>query len=473
MTPRSIRARLTLWYFAVLLVTFIAFGTGIFVVMWKSVHAAIDDDLQVRFAGITSIMQGHDPAESLEAAVDEFEEHAGLVGNLLQVADGGRNWIFRSASIRNYDIRLPALEPNESRYETLRLQSRPFRVLSERVNVSGNDYTIQLATPIDDAYHILTDFQWVLLTSIPVVLVFASGGGYWMSRRALSPVDRIASTARSISERNLSMRLAIPSTADELQRLSETFNQMMDRLETAFRRITQFTADASHELRTPVALIRTAAEISLRRERGDPDYREALSQILEESARMSVLIESLMTMARMDCGVEGLKLETIDVLPVLREACEKSGPLARLKQIDFKYALPDGPVLVNGQSQELRRLVLILIDNAIKYTLPRGRISVELSKNDQTAVIAVRDSGIGISEQDLPFIFDRFYRADKARSRDEGGAGLGLSIGRWIAEAHGGSIHVSSAPGEGTTFEVRIPLVDCNRKIGTALSQRS
>lgn len=278
-----------------------------------------------------------------------------------------------------------------------------------------------------------------------------------MSRRALAPVDAITSTARSISEHSLSRRLASLQTGDELQRLAETFNQMMDRLEAAFKRITQFTADASHELRTPTALIRTTAELSLRRDRDSAEYQEALGQVLEEAERMGILIDSLMTLARMDSGAESLSYTTLDVASILREASSASLPLADSKQIQFDREIPDEPILVDGDPHALRRLFLILIDNAVKYTPPSGRVSIALRENGNDAVAQVRDTGIGISAEDLPFIFERFYRADKARSR-ETGAGLGLSIARWIVETHRASIHVDSVPGEGSTFEVRIPI---------------
>jgi len=314
-----------------------------------------------------------------------------------------------------------------------------------------------LASPLGQVFDVLQRLQWLLLLSIPVVLIIATIGGYWMSRRALAPVDAITSTARSISEHSLSRRLASLRTGDELQRLAETFNQMMDRLETAFKRITQFTADASHELRTPTALIRTTAELSLRRDRDSAEYREALGQVLEEAEGMGVLIDSLMTLARMDSGAEALSYAILDIASVVREASSAGQPLADSKQIQIDREIPDEPILVDGDPHALRRLFLILIDNAVKYTPTSGRVAIALRRNDNDAVAEVRDTGIGISQGDLPFIFERFYRADKARSR-ETGAGLGLSIARWIAEAHRASIHVDSIVGKGSKFELRIPI---------------
>jgi heavy metal sensor kinase len=459
MRPASIRARLTLWYFAVQAVTFAAFGIGIFFAVRAGVHDAIDEDLRQRLQGIRRFMDHVGEGFSEEDLADELREHSGLRpgGDLLQVSDAQGNWIFRSASIRNYDMPGPGEVPAAPRYETRVVHGTPLRIVSTGFGAPGKIYTVQLAAPLAQVSEVLEELQWLLVLSIPLVLVLASLGGYWMSRRALAPVDAMTSTARSIGEHNLSRRLANLKTGDELQRLAETFNQMMDRLETAFQRITQFTADASHELRTPTALIRTTAELSLRRDRDNAEYRQALAQILEEAERTGGLIDNLMTLARMDSGAEALGFCVLDIGAVLGEASVSSQPLALSKQIQIERDLPDVPVLVNGDALALRRLFLILIDNAVKYTPAGGRVFIALHTDGTDAAVKVEDTGIGISQEDLPAIFERFYRADKARSR-ESGAGLGLSIARWIAEAHRAVIVVESVVGQGSTFQVRVPL---------------
>jgi heavy metal sensor kinase len=460
MRPRSIRLRLTLWYFAVQAIAFAVFGVGIYFAVRESVHAAIDEDLRQRLEGVQRFMQRAASNFSEEDLAYEIREHSGLRpggGDLLQVSDAEGNWVFRSASIRNYDLAQPGEDVRAPRYETKIVNGTLLRVVSAKTGVPGKIYTVQLAAPLDQVSDVLQRLEWLLILSIPLVLLLATVGGYWMSRRALAPVDAMTSTARSISEHSLSRRLERLDTGDELERLAETFNQMMDRLEGAFKRITQFTADASHELRTPTALIRTAAELSLRRDRDSAEYRETLSQVLEEAQRMGILIESLMTLARMDSGAESLNYSTVDIASVLREASSASQPLADSKQIHFEREIPNEPILVSGDPHALRRLFLILIDNAVKYTPANGRVSVTLKRNGNDVVVKVHDTGIGIAHEDLPFIFERFYRADKARSR-ESGAGLGLSIARWIADAHRGSIRVESVAGHGSIFEVRLPV---------------
>jgi heavy metal sensor kinase len=424
------------------------------------VHSAIDEDLRQRLQVIQRFIERVATNFSQEDLRYELREHSGLRpgGDLLQVSDAQGNWVFRSASIRNYDIPQPTGDLTAPRYETRIFNGALLRLVSAKAGVAGSSYTVQLASPLGQVFDVLHRLQWLLLLSIPVVLILATMGGYWMSRRALAPVDLITSTARSISEHNLSKRLTRLQTGDELQRLAETFNQMMDRLEEAFRRITQFTADASHELRTPTALIRTTAELSLRRDRDKTEYREALTQVLDEANRMGVLIDSLMTLARMDSGAETLGFTEVDITSIFREASLAGQSLARSKQIQFDREISDTPILVSGDAHALRRLFIILIDNAVKYTPSGGRVFIALNASGDDAVAEFRDSGIGISEEDLPFIFERFYRADKARS-GETGAGLGLSIARWIAEAHRGSIRVESVVGRGSTFEIRIPVV--------------
>jgi signal transduction histidine kinase len=288
-------------------------------------------------------------------------------------------------------------------------------------------------------------------------LLLASGAGYLMSRRALAPVDRITQTARSITGDDLSQRLAVPQTGDELERLSQTLNEMIARIESAFTRISRFTADASHELRTPLAVMRTTAEVALRGAQSAVEQRAALEFIIAEIERTSNLVENLLLMAKADSGDE-LRKQGVDIVAALREACAQAEVLARVKGVRFETRLPQGSLSVMGDREALRRLFLILLDNAVKYTPAGGMFVVSLQHVDGYAVGAVKDTGIGISSEDLPFVFDRFYRVDRARSRDQGGVGLGLAIGQWITHAHGGTIRVESELNVGSQFTVRLPV---------------
>jgi signal transduction histidine kinase len=274
-------------------------------------------------------------------------------------------------------------------------------------------------------------------------------------------VDQIIEDARSITLQNLSRRLPVPPTKDELQRLAETLNEMMQRLELAFERIRQFTADASHELRAPIALIRGTAEVALIERRDGKTYRSALSEILTEAERTTRLIENLLTLARADSGSLQPVLAPIDLSEPLRSASLQGAILAEDKRIHFSQRIPDVLAPALGDADSLRRLFLSLIDNAVKYTPSGGMVEVELALLATETEITVRDSGIGIAAEDVDHIFERFYRADKARQRDSGGAGLGLSIARWIADAHFATIQVDSKLNSGSTFRVRFPRPGC------------
>jgi two-component system, OmpR family, heavy metal sensor histidine kinase CusS len=457
MRALPIRVKLTLWYFATLAVTFAVFGTVAYFVMRHSIVVTVDKSLRDQAAGIQElVMTIRNP--DADKVGDEIREHAELTEgtNLWQVSDEKGRWIFRSPLMKRYGV--PMGHAGQPALVTCRYRHWPFRVLTNEVHAGGAAYFIQVATPMHEVFEALEDYRWLLFLLSPALLIIASIGGYWMSRKALLPVDEISQAAQNITHRNISSRLSVPQSHDELQRLSETLNGMLDRLEAAFRRIIQFTADASHELRTPVTLMRTTAELALRKPRTEAGYREALLQILKELERTSVLIEELMLLARADSGIQMLNIETLDLSEKLRDACNEGRTLAEAKQIDFRSEMPNSPVLVEGDSRALHRLFLILIDNGVKYTAERGQVIVSLKTYDGFAVTEVHDTGLGIAEADLPHIFERFYRADKARSRDSGGAGLGLSIGRWIVEAHSGTIEAQSTQGHGSVFRVRIPL---------------
>jgi len=235
-------------------------------------------------------------------------------------------------------------------------------------------------------------------------------------------------------------------------------NEMLDRIEGAFLRITQFTADASHELRTPVALIRTDAELALRRSRGESEYKESLRHILREAERTTVLIEELLALARSDSGRETLNLQPVDLAETVRGVLEGWRQVATIRNLQFTDNIQVGGSYVMGDEAALRRLLDILLDNAFKYTTSPGTVHLALDQNGESVVIIVQDSGVGIAEVDRSKIFERFYRVDKARSREQGGAGLGLSIAQWLAAQHGGKIEVQSTPGQGSTFRVSVPL---------------
>jgi heavy metal sensor kinase len=451
----SIRIRLTFWYFAILTMTFALFGTIAFYAMKTSIDATVNEELHNQAAGVEELVRRILP-EGKPRIGHELAENSELRRGMefLQVADEHGRWIYRSPLMARYGV---ALRPRKAALvSTVNVGRRRLCVLTETEEVSGARFEIQVAVPVGDFEEALADFECALLLLSPFLLLLASAGGYWMSCRALKPVDEITNATRQINPYNLSERLKVHNTGDELQRLSETLNGMLGRIEEAFRRITQFTADASHELRTPVALMRTTAEVSLRRPRSDTDYRAALTQILGILERTSALIEQLMLLARADSGFELVRHARLDLVTPFRGACSEVRALATAKQIRFFEDVGASPIEVDGDAQGLRRLFLILLDNAVKYTPEGGEVHAGVRRADGFAVAEICDTGLGIESGDLPHIFERFYRADKAR--ETGGAGLGLSIGQWIAEAHGGKIEVKSEPRQGSVFSIWLPI---------------
>ena len=458
MITLPIRLRLTAWYFAVLAVMLSAFGVSAYFAMRHSIRKTVDEELEIRAEGVHQLIERDIQRGHKDDLPDGLREHTELRsgGALLQVSDEQGNWLYRSTVMSDYGVPRPTTI--RKRATEFMGKDVPLRIWSEKVNVGGQSYLIQSAFEMDDFYEALHDFALLLFISIPTLLLCAAAGGYWISTRALAPVDQITQTARTISAQNLSSRLVVPHTGDELQRLSETLNGMLDRLEAAFKKITQFTADASHELRTPVAVMRTRAELSLRKARSADEYRDVIAEVLAELEKTSGLIEQLMFLARADSGTETPHFAATNVTDVLREACHQGSALAEAKQIAFAEKISTDSMWIQGDASSLRRLFLILIDNAVKYTPASGQIEVSLQRNNGFAIAEVRDTGIGIAEADLPNVFERFYRADKARTRELGGVGLGLSIGRWIAEVHAGTIEVHSSPGHGSTFQIRLPI---------------
>jgi heavy metal sensor kinase len=449
---RSIGARLALWYTAAFAAALAALGVAIWFAVQQSLYHAVDEGLRDRVEGIRRFMEDHESRILTDEVKEEFRAH----GDFFRVLDEQGRSIHDGAAIAGASFDGGDPDPT-GRFLNTTVGGEPLRFLSQQIEIDGRGYTIQAASPLGDLQAGLRDAAWILAPVVPVALLVAAAGGYWMSRRALAPVDRITRSARLIGAENLSHRLDVAPTGDELERLSQTLNEMIARLETAFQKITRFTADASHELRTPLAVMRTTAEVALRAPQAGEEQRAALEHIVAEIERMSHLVENLLLIAKADSGAADLKKRRIDIVEAVREACSEASVLARVKGLSFEQQLPETSLWVNGDRDALRRLFLILLDNAVKYTPAGGSLAVAVGAENGHVLGTVRDSGIGIAREHLPHVFDRFYRADRARSRADGGAGLGLAIGRWIAEVHGGRLRVESEPQRGSSFHVELP----------------
>lgn len=451
--PRSIGVRLTLWYAGAFAAGILVLGLVMWAVVSQSLYDAVDASLRERVQGIHVFIDDHKTRLDQEEVREEFRAH----GELFRVVDSSGVAVHRDAVLDEWHTPPPGTLGAEPRFENISVNGTALRSLSQSLDVDGRRYDVQVAAPLASLQEGLHDALWILLTLFPLMLAAASAIGYVMSRRALAPVDRITQTAQLITADNLSQRLPLPKTGDELERLSATLNEMINRLEAAFNRVSRFTADASHELRTPLAVMRTTAEVALRNPGDTAEHRAALEQVLAEIERTSTLVENLLFIAKGDSRRGVLAKRSIDFVAAVDEACAQADVLARVKGLRLVRRLPESPVNVTADHDAVRRLFLILLDNAVKYTSAGGAVEVSVETSDGCVVGSVKDTGIGISAHDLPHIFDRFYRVDRARSRAQGGAGLGLSIARWIAEAHGGTVSAESELDRGSCFRVQLP----------------
>ena len=454
---RSIRFRLTAWYAGLMIAIFAGAGVSLFLAVRSAAEQTIDTDLRVRLAAVKENLPTDLSLENSEHLGEELEEQAatGAAGVWLQIADKGGHWLRRSDALNEGNPAPLSWErlPPDGRTQTTAIHGKPFRILTAPVN----DGIVQLGMPIGQFTDMLQKLKWTLIFTCPILLALAGGGGYWMSGSALKPVDDIAMTVERINSENLAERLRLRGTGDELDRLSGLINQMLARLESAFKRVTQFTADASHELRTPVAIIRTTGEVMQASAGGSEEHQAEWVQVARQAGRMSNLIEDLLLLARTDANHSGLAFENIDLAEVVRAAVDEIKILLVASGLRLTTSIPPS-CSITGSSNALRRVVLSLLDNAIKYTGAGGEITVRVIVAKSRVAVEVCDTGIGIPPDDLPCIFDRFYRVSADRSRQTGGAGLGLSIAKSLAVLHGGDVEAQSEPGRGSIFRLILPL---------------
>jgi heavy metal sensor kinase len=459
-TVRSIGARLTAWYALILIVTLTVAGVGLWLALRDSIHDRVDEDLRARLATVQDAIINDPDARSAPGLSALLREAITLTPGLrVRIADGDRSLYEWPAQVQGDAPRsVGARLVPDGVPRTQAVSGRPVRLLASSVSVNDQRWSVEIGTPLDELYETLDEFGWSVVVISPFVLLLASAGGYGMSRRALAPVARVTRTARAIGAQSLAARLPLRGVDDELDQLSDTLNHMFGRLEDAFRRVTQFSADASHELRTPLAIIRTTVEVTRRRPRSEAEYIAALDRILAETERTSRLVDDLLLLARADADADHLASEPMDLAETLRDACEQGQILAEAAGVRFTTDLPPTCAAV-AEPQALRRLFVILIDNAIKYTAMGGTVCVAMIVDGAQAIIEVRDTGVGIAASEVSRIFERFYRVGTDRSRQSGGVGLGLAIAQWIAVSHGGAIVVESQPGVGSVFRVTLPLI--------------
>jgi len=462
----TIRARLTLLYLVVLAASFVAFfwicDFGFRRGIATTVNDASRSNLEIVQRVLTLSASKGTP--KIQKELTELSE-LWANGAIFQVSDADGSWIFRSPRFLLPQSPLPAPPAAGISFLTRNLDSQQYRIAQKNVLLDGKMFHVSAAVPTEPFDQALDRFRLTERRFLPLLVVLASLLGYWLSGRALAPVNRIIRSAEQIGLQNLSQRLEVPKAADELQRLTVTLNAMLERIESSVKRIRQFTANASHDLRTPLSLIRTHAELALRRTRTESEYRESLTRILRVSEETTQLVEALLTLARADAAAAHLHFVEIDVTPLLQKISCQISILANSAGLSFTSHVAAEPLFLRGDPAALESLLLAILDNALKYTPTGGTVQIRSFALQEEVAIEVEDTGVGIASEDVARIFDRFFRADQARSREVPGSGLGLSIARWIAEIHHGRIEVQSQLGAGSIFRVILPLLPANSPV--------
>ena len=461
---RSLEFRLTAWYAAMLFVGFLALSLVLWMVVRYAVRAAVDDRLQrriERLAVVVSMELEEEPDEELEEPHAEVEEEiveyvlALPEGRLTQIRDEDEEQIFPPDGAAPPPIPWRRGGPEPLLYMT-HVSSVPHRVLIEEVTLGGESYAVLLASSLESLSAIRGRMLMSLLVAAPAALLLSGGGGFYIARKALNPVNEISETASVISVGSLSKRITVHKTGDALERLSRAFNAMLDRLESSVAKIEQFSVDASHELRTPISVIRTTAELAVRHGRTEEGYRSDLKGIEAEAKRLSELIEVLLSLSREGAQSRSVPMSDVDLSGLVVDVCHHFEREVESKGLELGVTVPEGVTTVRGNEPSFRRMLASLLENAVAHT-EEGGITVSLQQGSDGIRLDVRDTGKGIPEEAIGRVFDRLYRVDSSRTREGGNLGLGLSIAKRIAELHGAELSARSRMGEGTEFTVLFP----------------
>lgn len=461
MSRLSIRWRLTLWNTAALAILLVIVGLLVYGLLRHAMLEQIDRVLVEQFHELEHDLHSvEDPDARIRHWIEEFHEYAGV----LCVVYGNDGVVARTEQMAAQSVPdRPADATAESRFDSRRMPliGRQ-RMLIRALDVNGSRFDVVLMLPMDEVHEELRGLAAVLLAVLPISLLLAGGIGYALARRALAPVERIRQATDEITAEQLGRRLDMPNPNDELGRLAQTINAMIARLQRSFAEIRRFTADASHELRTPISVIRAEVEVAMHESPDAEEFQTLAGSILEECEHLTKLTDQLLTLSREDAGLVPLESQPVDLARLVADATEMMRPLAEAKQQTLTLNARTAAV-VNGDADRLREVIYNLLDNAIKYTPSEGRIEVTVTEQSGMIAVAVNDTGIGIDADHLPRVFDRFYRVDKSRSREAGGTGLGLSIVQSIVSAHSGCVEIFSTPSEGTTCTVLLPRTGSNQ----------
>jgi signal transduction histidine kinase len=458
----SIRTRMTVWYLLAVGSIIVLLGLGVFFGVSWSLRRVADLELSSGIDGVAAFLRHKLAIHEMDNLPEELREHSALLprGKMFRVRSGDGSLIFETDAMQEA---IPPFAPFADEITTSRsivVERRSYRTVSKSETVGPYLFLIEVAVDQTSYVEMVDHLAILLMLSIPVAGLLAACGGYWMSGRVLRPIHQITDAASSIDAHNLTRRLPVIGTKDELDRLSETLNHMFDRIQISYERIAQFTADASHELRTPVAFIRSSAELLLMGRANGITKTQGIEDILRESEYMAALIGDLLTLARGDSKDGSLEMELFELIEAVDGILARGRALAAAKNISIDYSRSSQVVAIHGNKNACERILLIFLDNAIRYTPKGGHVALNTWTSGNSCGFTVSDNGIGIAAEDHQRIFERFFRVDTARTPRDGGTGLGLAIARRLVEAHGGTVSVESELGQGARFIVRFPRAD-------------
>lgn len=465
---KSIRFFLTLWYSLTLAIILVLFSSFLYLTIREQFYQGVDRELFAIAEALASptMEPFRNAAPSVfDQVLEDFIGPKGT-GKYVQLYNSSGTVTARSRNLQDISFPLGKAALREARigrigYSTTRppgldsVRSVTFPVLTD----GSLSSVVQVSSSLGEISDTLHKILIVLYVSIPLAILLFGYGGWFLAGLALRPVDLITRSARKITAENLSHRLEVVNPRDEIGQLVATFNDTLSRLENSFKKTRQFSVDVSHELRTPLTILQGETELGLKLAKEPDEFRELLQSNLDEIMKMSKIIEDLLFLSKAEEGGLYLDLQEVELHEFLLELVQQMAPLTRESGVALSFE-GESPVNVRGDRVRLRQIFLILLENGVKYNQPGGKVHIVLACEEREANVSVADTGVGIPEEDLPYIFDRFYRVDKARNRASGGSGLGLSLAKSFAAAHGGKIEAASQVGKGSTFTVHLPLAE-------------
>ena len=453
----SVRTRLTIWYVCALGLVIVAFALATYFFTVRVLNRELNSRLEEMSRNFQTALEVEKSDEEEERPTDE------VIGETLnefkfrdyQFAVFGADERLMNSTV---SFEIPKTAGNLSSFSDEKIGREIFRVYASSFKLGANQYRLLIFYSLKEQKTFESRLLKIFLVGVPLALILSGFGGYLLAWKSLAPIVEMSRQARKIGAANLNERLSVKNERDELGNLAKTFNELLTRLDESFERQKRFMADASHELRTPLAIVRGESEVALSKSnRSSDDYRESLAIVHDESKRLTRIVEDLFTLARADAGQFQTNFAEIYLDEILTDCVRAIRVLAEKRNVSIEFAASE-EMIFHGDEQLLRRMFLNLLDNAVKYNCDCGTIKIAAQKTNDEYRITFSDTGIGIATQEQPKIFERFYRADRARSRDEetqtGGAGLGLAIASWIAGIHQGKIELISSNEKGSVFVV-------------------